>query len=131
MEAGDHAALVASLSPDVVLISPIFEKPFTGIDEASDLFAVLLETLEDLEYTIDLEGDPHVLGFRATIEGVPIEGIDLLRFDDQGRVSEITVFFSPFRGIAKFLNVTGPKLARRTRRGAAPPEGRGSTTLRR
>lgn len=78
MEAWDHDAVVAALSPDVVLISPIFEKPF---------------------------------------KGVPIEGIDLLRFDDQGRVIEITVFFRPFRGVAEFLSVTGPKLARR-RKGA-------------
>jgi hypothetical protein len=40
-EARDHDAIVAALAPDVVLRSPIFEVPFTGIDEASDLFAVL------------------------------------------------------------------------------------------
>lgn len=51
MEAWNHDAVVAALSHDVVLISPIFEKPF---------------------------------------KGVLIEGIDLLLFDDQGRVSERT-----------------------------------------
>ena len=39
--------------------------------------------------------------------------MDLLRFDDQGKVKEITVFFRPFPAVAAFLSQTGPKLARR------------------
>jgi hypothetical protein len=118
MEAGDHEALVASLAPEVILRSPIFDKPFTGIDEASDLFAVLIEVLSPLEYLDDVPGDPHILHFRAEINGEELEGVDLIRFDDQGRVSEITVLFRPFKGIAAFMTATGPKLGRR-RGGAA------------
>jgi hypothetical protein len=113
MEARDHAAVIDSLADDVVLRSPIFDKPFTGTDEASDLFAVLLEVLEPLEYLDEIPGDPHVLHFRGEIDGTELEGIDLLRFDAQGKIKEITVLFRPFPGIAAFLSSTGPKLARR------------------
>lgn len=112
-EARDHDGIVAALAPDVVLTSPIFEVPFTGIDEASDLFAVLLDTLRPITYLDEIPGDPHVLHFTAEIRGKTLEGIDLLRFDDQGRIKEITVFFRPFPAVAAFLSETGPKLARR------------------
>jgi hypothetical protein len=121
MEARDHDAVIAALAPDVVLWSPIFDKPFTGIDEASDLFAVLIEVLTPLEYLDEIPGDPHILHFRAQIDETELEGIDLLRFDEQGRVKEITVLLRPFKGVAAFLSATGPKLGRR--RGGA---GRGA-----
>jgi hypothetical protein len=113
MEARDHDAVIAALAPDVVLWSPIFDKPFTGIDEASDLFAVLIEVLTPLTYLDEIPGDPHILHFRAEIDGTELEGVDLLRFDEQGRVKEITVMFRPFKGVAAFMSATGPKLGRR------------------
>lgn len=113
MESRDHDAVIAALAPDVVLNSPIFDKPFTGIDEASDLFAVLIEVLTPLEYLDEIPGDPHILHFRAEINGTELEGVDFLRFDDQGRVKEITVLFRPFVGVAAFMSATGPMLGRR------------------
>jgi hypothetical protein len=113
MEARDHEAVVAALAPDVVLISPIFDKPFTGVDEASDLFSVLLDELHPIEYLDEIPGDPHVLHFRAEVGGTELEGVDLLRFDEEGRVREITVLFRPFPGVAAFMKSTGPKLGRR------------------
>jgi SnoaL-like domain len=112
-EARDHDAIVEALAPDVVLRSPIFEVPFTGVEEASDLFAVLLDALWPITYVDEIPGDPHVLHFTAEIKGEHLEGIDLLRFDNQGRAKEITVFFRPFPAVAAFLSVTGPKLGRR------------------
>jgi hypothetical protein len=112
-EARDHDAVVRALAPDVVLFSPIFETPFRGIEEASDLFAVLLDVLWPLTYLAEIPGDPHVLNFRGEINGTPFEGIDLLRFDEQGRVKEITVFLRPFPGIAAFLGAMSGKLGRK------------------
>jgi hypothetical protein len=123
-EARDHDAIVAALSRDVVLWSPIFDVPLTGIDEASDLFASVLDALWPVTYVDEIPGDPHILHFTAEVRGKPLEGVDLLRFDQQGKVKEITVLFRPFPAIAAFLSETGPKLARR-RSGAG-----GATALR-
>ena len=119
MEARDHDAVVAALAPDVVLWSPIFDKPFTGIDEASDLFAVLIEVLTPLEYLDEIPGDPHILHFRAEIDGTELEGIDFLRFDEQGRVKEITVLFRPFKGVAAFIERDRPEARTTARRSRA------------
>jgi hypothetical protein len=112
-EARDHAALMDALADDVVVRSPIFDVPFTGKDEASDLFASVLEAMWPIEYLAEIPGDPHVLYFRAEIDGTDLEGCDLLRFDDDGKVTEITIFMRPFPGIAAFLGATGPTLGRR------------------
>jgi SnoaL-like domain len=112
-EAGDLNGVVDALSPDVVLRSPIFEEPIVGIDQARDLFAVLIEVFTPITYLDEIPGDPHILHFTCELKGKALEGVDLLRFDDQGRVSEITVFFRPFPAVAAFLSETGPKLGRR------------------
>jgi hypothetical protein len=112
-EARDHAALLEALADDVVLRSPIFDVPFAGIDEASDLFASVLEVLPPINYLAEIPGDPHVLYFRAEIDDTEVEGCDLLRFDEQGKVKEITVFLRPFPGIAAFLKGTAPTLGRK------------------
>jgi hypothetical protein len=112
-EARDHAALMDALADDVVLRSPIFEVPFIGKDEASDLFAAILEVLWPVTYLAEIPGDPHVLHFRGEIDGTEVEGCDLVRFDDQGKVREITVFLRPFPGIAAFLGATAPTLGQR------------------
>jgi hypothetical protein len=113
VEARDHEAVIAALAPDIVLRSPIFDRPFTGVDEVGDLFAVLLETLWPITYLDEIPGDPHILHFTGEIKGDELEGIDLLHFDERGRVKEMTVFFRPFPGVAAFLSATGPKLGRR------------------
>jgi SnoaL-like domain len=118
VEARDHDGIVAALAPDIVLRSPIFDRPFTGIDEVGDLFAVLLETLWPITYLDEIPGDPHILHFTGEIKGDELEGIDLIHFDDRGRIKEMTVFFRPFPGVAAFMSATGPKLGRR-RGGAA------------
>jgi SnoaL-like domain len=112
-EERDHAALVEALADDVVVRSPIFDLPFTGIDEASDLFASVLEVLPPINYLAEIPGDPHVLYFRAEIDGTEVEGCDLLRFDERGKVKEMTIFLRPFPGIAAFLKGTAPTLGRK------------------
>jgi hypothetical protein len=116
-EARDHEGVVDALAEDVVLWSPIFDVPFEGRERASDLFAVLLEVFEDLDYQAEIPGDPHIIWLKASINGTPIEIVDLLRFDEAGKVREITVLMRPFRGIAAFMDATAPKLGRRFKGG--------------
>jgi SnoaL-like protein len=117
MEASDHDAVVACFAPEISLLSPIFDVPFEGRKRAADLFAVLIEILDDLEYTAEIPGDPHVLHARASVSGTPLEIIDLLRFDDQGKIREMTVLLRPFPGIAAFMDAMAPKLGRRLKGG--------------
>ena len=119
-ETRDADVLAAALAPDVVLHSPIISTPFEGRESVLELFEALLQTLEDVTYTDEVAGDEsHVLVWRAMVGRVPIEGIDILRFDDEGRITDFTVLVRPQHGLSSFARALGPRLARRRGRGRA------------
>jgi hypothetical protein len=119
-EARDHDAILRALAPDVILRSPIIDVPFEGRDEVGKLFAVLLEIFDDISYRAEVQTeDTRLLAFSATVGGTPVEGVDLLRFNAEGEVSEMTVFLRPLSGIAAFTDAAGPRLARRLGRSVA------------
>ena len=110
--ARDLEAMGRALAGDVVLRSPIFSVPIEGKDECLRLFAAIYEVLGEMDYVLDEPGDPAVFSWRSDVDGEPLEGVDLVRYDDGGRVREVTVFMRPLRGIAAFADATGAKLAR-------------------
>ncbi len=112
-EARDLEGVAAALAPDVVLNSPITSAfRFEGRDEVTDLLRVARELFEDLRYVADFgDVDMHVLTFRAAVEGHELEGTDLLRLNEDGRVREITVFVRPLPGVTALIAALAPKLA--------------------
>jgi len=112
VEAGDHAGMVATLAPEPVLRSPVSFKPFEGREAVSKLFAILLETFEDFRYTDEFEADGGAaLIFRARVGDRDVEGLDLFRFDDEGRIAELTVMVRPASGLMALAEAVGAKLA--------------------
>ena len=112
VEAGDHAGMVAALGPDPVLRSPVSFKPFEGREAVSKLFAILLEVFEDFHYTDALEADgTAALVFRARVGDRELEGLDLLRFDAEGRIAELTVMVRPASGLMALGEAVGARLA--------------------
>jgi hypothetical protein len=101
VEQGDHPAIVDLFRDDIVFHSPVKFRPFEGIATVGALFAVLLRTFEDFRYVGDLTGDvegnadSRVLVFRAKVGDKQIHGIDMLQFDDQGRIATFTVMVRP------------------------------------
>jgi hypothetical protein len=112
VEARDRDAILAALAPDVVLHSPITFKPFEGRDAVAVLFSVLLEVFEDFRYTDELTGDGiHGLVFRARVGDREVEGIDLLRGDANGKVSDFTVMVRPLSAALALRDAVGKRLA--------------------
>ena len=94
------------LTEDVRLYSPVKFTPFEGRPMVLGLFGVLLRTFEDFHYVGQFDGASEtstdgteapsaVLLFRATVNGKQIHGIDLLHFDEENRIKEITVMVRP------------------------------------
>ncbi len=108
----DLNVLTQALSPDVVLHSPMFTAPFIGLDVAVELYSVLFKGLGNLEFTDEFSAaGSSVLYWRADYRGRKIEGTDLLRVDQDGRICDVTVFIRPLDGIAAFASAIGPPLA--------------------
>ncbi|MCX4824720.1 nuclear transport factor 2 family protein [Streptomyces sp. NBC_01142] len=106
VEKRDLTALDGLFTEDVRLYSPVKFKPFEGRPMVVGLFGVLLRTFKDFRYVGQFEGAAETSGdgeeapseillFRATVNGKQIHGIDLLQFDEAGRIKEFTVMVRP------------------------------------
>jgi hypothetical protein len=91
VERGDHAAILATMAPDVVFRSPVRFHPYVGREAVSRVFRILLDTVDYYELTDELESDEQVgLVFKSLFDDRDVEGIHLLRFDEQGLIREYT-----------------------------------------
>jgi ketosteroid isomerase-like protein len=112
--ARDFAAMRELLHPDVVLHSPILSTPFEGREAVIDLFEVITVTLEDVRFVVDIgEGDTHFFSFHARVGRTEMQGGDLVRVGDDGRIVEFTIFFRPLPGTAVLAAALGKGLAGR------------------
>ena len=65
---------------------------------------------EGFRFTDELEMDgAHALIFRANVAGKEIEGIDLLRFDSDGLISDFTVMLRPLSALVPFAQAMGER----------------------
>jgi hypothetical protein len=112
VEAKDIDAARELLADEIVFHSPATFHPFVGRETVSQLLSLVAETFEDFRYTDEFEtGAAHALVFRASIGGREIEGIDLLRLDDDGLIADFTVMLRPLSGLVPFAEAMGEKAA--------------------
>lgn len=111
MEQRDIDTMVALLSPDVRLYSPVAFTPFTGHDQVRTLFTNLLEVFEAFHYVDELAGDgSHALIFRAHIGDVQVHGLDHMVFGEDGLVTEFTVMVRPLSAAIRLAETMAPRV---------------------
>jgi hypothetical protein len=104
--------MIALMAADVRFFSPVAFRPFVGRDAVGELFWNLFEVFEDFTYVDELAGDgTHALVFTATVGGKQLQGLDHLRFDADGLVSEFTVMIRPLSGLVAMAEAMGPRVA--------------------
>jgi hypothetical protein len=113
MEARDRGAVVAAFAEHAVLRSPFTDNlTFEGRDQLDALVAVILNVLEDLEYTDELRADGAAfLVGEAHVDGTRVQFSDYLKLDGDGLVQEMTVFFRPLPGTTAAMRRFGEGLA--------------------
>ena len=95
--------MTEALSDDVVLHSPVLFKGFEGREAVGLILSHVAEVLEGLTYTDEALGDgTAVLRFEARVGELELEGIDYLTLDEDGRVSDLTVFMRPLTALTAF-----------------------------
>lgn len=99
-ESNDFSAFEAIFAEDVTFRSPVDFKPHHGRDAVAMLLAAVGQVFEDFRYTAQVEtGDTAALAFSARAGNRELDGIDLLRFDDDGKVREMAVYVRPLSGV--------------------------------
>jgi hypothetical protein len=118
MEGRDIRAVADAFAPDAEFHSPLTDKlTFRGREQIAALAGIILEVFENFRYTDELMGEEEgLLVGRARVDGLEIEFVDHLRFDGDGHISSMTVFFRPLPAAAAALRQIGARLGRRQSR---------------
>jgi hypothetical protein len=102
MHVGDPALLDALVAPDAVFHSPVVHTPQVGHAKVVLYLGAAGKVFADTGFTYVRElvdGAEACLEFNATLDGVHINGIDLIRFDLEGRIADFKVMVRPIQAI--------------------------------
>jgi hypothetical protein len=112
-ESQDLALLDGLLADDVVFRSPAVFTPQQGKAlTASYLTAAMVVLGPSLRYVSEWHGDSSaVLEFEAELDGVYVQGVDMLRWNGDGKLVSFTVMVRPMRGLQKLIELMGRQLA--------------------
>jgi ketosteroid isomerase-like protein len=90
------------LADDVVFFSPIVYTPQRGKDITTMYLLAAKQTLGagDFRYTKQVtNGDTAMLEFETTLDGKYVNGVDIIRCDDSGRIVEFRVMIRPLQAV--------------------------------
>jgi len=114
MKSHDRAALWDLLHPDAVFESPVVHTPQRGRDITFKYLSSAEQVLggPGFVYTGEWRSDHGaVLEFEKEIDGIKINGVDIIRFDDQGRIMHFKVMVRPLKAINLLHRLMGEQLA--------------------
>ena len=94
--------LVSLLADDVVFHSPVAHTPQVGkaitLHYLSAAFHVFFN--ESFRYVRELSGPRDaVLEFRVQIDGISVNGVDMLTWNEEGKITEFKVMIRPLKAI--------------------------------
>lgn len=112
VERGDLDAAGELFAEDIVFHSPVTFHPFVGRDTVKRLLGEVIQVFEDFRYTDELLTDgAHALIFRASVADKQLEGVDLLRMNEQGEIADFTVLLRPLSGLVPFAQAMAERVA--------------------
>lgn len=115
MKSHDHAALKELLHPDAVFESPVVHAPQRGRDIVFKYLAAAEQVLggPGFKYLGEWRNETSaVLEFENEIEGIRINGVDMITFDADGRITHFKVMVRPLKAINLLHRLMGEMLAR-------------------
>lgn len=111
---GDLSGLPDLLHPQAVFRSPMAYKPYQGAPMVSLILNTVLKVFEDFTYHRELstaDGLSVVLEFSAKVAGRELKGIDMIQFDQAGKIIEFEVMIRPMSGLQALGEEMGRRLA--------------------
>ncbi|MGB3626500.1 MAG: nuclear transport factor 2 family protein [Henriciella sp.] len=98
----DPKALSAILHEDVVFTSPVVHTPQKGKAITMLYLGAAGQTMggDTFRYTRVFDcGDKAVLEFECEMDGVLVNGVDLIEWDDKGLIKDFKVMVRPLKGM--------------------------------
>jgi len=119
-EQGDVAAAGRCLAATIQVVSPLTAQfRFCGPQQVQDMLAAAFEVISDIRYHTEVGDDvTRALFYRGRCGREQFEEAQLLRFDRDGLITELTLFGRPVPGVTAVMAAIGPALLRRQGRPA-------------
>jgi hypothetical protein len=111
----DHDALRDLLHPDVVFESPVVHTPQYGRDIAFKYLTSATKVLGGPSFTYVGEWTSDagaVLEFACEVDNVMINGVDIITFDADDRITHFKVMVRPLKAINLLHRLMGEQLAK-------------------
>lgn len=110
----DAAGIPALLADDVVFHSPVVHTPQRGRAIVTAYLAAALQVLgnDSFRYVRQIVDEREaVLEFMTTIDGIEVNGIDLIRWNERGLIVDFKVMIRPLKAITLIHERMGRMLA--------------------
>ncbi|TPQ41528.1 hypothetical protein C2U70_02680 [Bradyrhizobium guangdongense] len=110
----DRTALWDLLHPDAVFESPVVHTPQRGRDITFKYLASADKVLGGPHFTYLGEwtsASGAVLEFKTMIDGIEINGVDIISFDADGRITHFKVMVRPLKAINMLHKMMAEQLA--------------------
>jgi hypothetical protein len=114
MKSHDHAALWELLHPDAVFESPVVHTPQRGRDITFKYLASAEQVLggPGFSYVGEWRSERGaVLEFETEIDGIKLNGVDIITFGEDGRIIHFKVMVRPLKAINLLHRLMGEQLA--------------------
>lgn len=110
-----HEKLSAILHDDAVFHSPVVHTPQRGKPIVMAYLGAAGQTLGNDSFTYIREmadGDSVLLEFMTEMDGIQVNGIDLIRFDENGKIIDFKVMVRPLKAVNKVWEMMAAQLER-------------------
>ncbi len=110
----DPEKLASIIHPDAVFRSPMVYKPYHGRDILVFVLTQVIEIFEDFTYHRELfseDGRSAFLEFTTNIGDKSLKGLDLITFDENGKITEFEVLIRPMSGLTALAEQMGKRMA--------------------
>lgn len=100
----DVGGLDTLLADDAVFHSPVVHTPQEGKAITRQYLAAAFHVLgnDQFEYLREVvDGNNAVLEFRTELDGIVINGIDMIQWDEEGRIRDFKVMVRPLKAVNK------------------------------
>jgi hypothetical protein len=112
-DGSDPAILADLLAEDAVFHSPVVHTPQTGKPIVMAYLVAASHVLgnESFRYVRELvDGNEMMLEFVTELDGVSINGVDIIRFNAEGLISDFKVMVRPLKAINKVWETMAAQL---------------------
>ena len=107
----DVEGLAAVLAEDVTLGAPPYWAKLETKEVVLRLLEIIINTIDEFTYHREwINGSELALEFRGSVDGLGLQGIDLITLNDEGKIQNIDVMIRPMNTLAKLAGIVREKV---------------------